>query len=143
MSASSSSVLVVPDDALQLMSAHAFHCFPEEMCGLIVGVPSQDGSQRVHEFIPVTNVAASAKLYTIDPKQHLQIELAAEKDGMEVIGVVHSHTHSEPYPSPTDVAQAPDPGWHYVIVSLKRGTPEVRSYRIVGETITEEAVEIA
>lgn len=143
MSASSSSVLVVPDDALQLMSAHAFRCFPEEMCGLIIGAPTSSGTQRVHEFIPVTNVAASAKLYTIDPKQHLQIELAAEKEGMEVIGVVHSHTHSEPYPSPTDVAQAPDPGWHYVIVSLKRGTPEVRSYRIVGETITEEAVEIA
>ena len=77
MSASSSSVLVVPDDALQLMSAHAFHCFPEEMCGLIVGVPSQDGSQRVHEFIPVTNVAASAKLYTIDPKQHFVDYLAS------------------------------------------------------------------
>ena len=43
----------------------------------------------------------------------------------------HSHTHSEPYPSPTDVAQAPDPAWHYVIVSLKREAPETRSYRIV------------
>jgi hypothetical protein len=52
------------------------------------------------------------------------------------IGVVHSHTHSEPYPSPTDVAQAPDPGWHYVIVSLKRGAPESRSYRIVDGTIS-------
>ena len=43
-------------------------------------------------------------------------ERAADDAGLEVIGVVHSHTHSEPYPSPTDVAQAPDPGWHYVIV---------------------------
>ena len=55
----------------------------------------------------------------------------AEDDGLEVIGVFHSHTHSEPYPSPTDVAQAPDPAWHYVIVSLKREAPESRSYRIV------------
>ena len=31
----------------------------------------------------------------------------------------HSHTHSEAYPSPTDVAQAPDPTWHYVLVSLR------------------------
>ena len=38
--------------------------------------------------------------------------------------MVHSHTHSEPYPSPTDVAQAPDPAWHYVIVSFKREAPE-------------------
>ena len=38
--------------------------------------------------------------------------------------MVHSHTHSEPYPSPTDVAQAPDPAWHYVIVGFKREAPE-------------------
>jgi proteasome lid subunit RPN8/RPN11 len=25
--------------------------------------------------------------------------------------VVHSHTHTEPYPSATDVRDAPDPGW--------------------------------
>ena len=56
--------------------------------------------------------------------------MAAEDDGYEVIGVMHSHTHSEAYPSPTDVAQAPDPGWHYVIVTLKREVPEVRSFLI-------------
>jgi len=53
------------------------------------------------------------------------------------MGVVHSHTHTEAYPSPTDVAQAPDPTWHYMIVTLKRGVPEPRNYRIVGETISE------
>ena len=57
--------------------------------------------------------------------------------------MVHSHTHSEPYPSPTDVAQAPDPGWHYVIVSLKRGAPESRSYRIVDGSISEEPISVA
>ena len=46
------------------------------------------------------------------------------------------HTHSEPYPSATDVAAAVDPHWHYVIVSLKRQAPEMRSYRIAdGEII--------
>ena len=55
----------------------------------------------------------------------------------------HSHTHSEPYPSPTDVDQAPDPGWHYVIVSLKREAPETRSYRIVDGVISEERVAVS
>jgi proteasome lid subunit RPN8/RPN11 len=59
-----------------------------------------------------------------------------------VIGVFHSHTHSEPYPSPTDVAQAPDPEWHYVIVSLKRDAPEARSYRIVGGEISDLPIAI-
>ena len=56
--------------------------------------------------------------------------------------MVHSHTHSEPYPSPTDVASAPDPAWHYVIISLKREAPEARSYQIVDGQITEEPIAI-
>ena len=86
------------------------------------------------------NTAASAKVYALDPMEHLRIERSVEDADGEIIGVVHSHTHSEPYPSPTDVAQAPDPGWHYVIVSLKREAPEVRSYRIVDGMITEEPI---
>lgn len=127
----------VPVDALRAMAARGYECFPEEMCGLLVG---DRASARVARFVPVTNIAASARVYTIDPKEHLRAELAAEAEGLEIIGVVHSHTHSEPYPSPTDVAQAPDPGWHYIIVSLKRGAPETRSYLIKGESITEETI---
>jgi proteasome lid subunit RPN8/RPN11 len=81
-------------------------------------------------------------VYTIPPKELLRAERAADDDGLEIIGVFHSHTHSEPYPSPTDVEQAPDPGWHYVIVSLKREAPEIRSYRIDGGVISEEQVTI-
>jgi proteasome lid subunit RPN8/RPN11 len=81
-------------------------------------------------------------VYTIDPSDHYRAELDADDRDWEIIGVVHSHTHSEPYPSPTDVAQAPDPAWHYVIVSLKREAPELRSYRIVDGEISEEPVEL-
>mgnify|MGYP000858361298 CR=1 FL=1 len=118
----------------------AFREYPLEMCGLIAGVP---GSDRAEHFYPCTNVAASGQLYTIDPKDHLRAELDAEDRDWEILGVVHSHTHSEPYPSPTDVNQAPDPGWHYLIVSLKREAPELRSYRIVDGAITEEPLAIA
>jgi proteasome lid subunit RPN8/RPN11 len=85
-------------------------------------------------------VAHSAKVYTIDPKEHLRAELAAEAEGLEVLGSVHSHTHTHAYPSPTDVAQAPDPSWHYVIVTLMNQVPEPRAFRIVDGEITEEAI---
>ncbi|MFI5342563.1 MAG: M67 family metallopeptidase, partial [Candidatus Methylomirabilales bacterium] len=64
----------------------------------------------------------------------------AESRGLEVIGVYHSHTHTPAYPSPTDVAQAPDPSWHYLIVSLAEDAPVIRSYRIVDGNISEEPV---
>ncbi|MEY4400387.1 MAG: hypothetical protein RL072_252, partial [Actinomycetota bacterium] len=43
--------------------------------------------------------------------------------------------------SATDVAQAPDPNWHYTIVSLKYDPPRLRNFRIVGGDISETAVE--
>ena len=70
----------------------------------------------------------------------LRADRDADGRGLEIVGVMHSHTHTEAYPSPTDVAQAPDPSWHYVIVSLKRAEAVLRSYRIVEGAISEEEV---
>jgi len=117
----------------------AFREYPLEMCGLVAGGAGDD---KAEEFYPCRNTAASAKVYTIDPRDHLAAERAADDHDFEINGVVHSHTHSEPYPSPTDVAQAPDPDWCYLIVSLKRDAPELRGYRIVEGTITEVALAV-
>jgi len=125
------------------MVAHALRGFPLEACGLLAGSTSSDGTSAVvHRFYPCENAAASAKLYTVAPRDHLRADRDAESNGWQIIGVVHSHTHTDAYPSPTDVAQAPDPGWHYVIVSLRDDEPSVRSYRIVDGGITEEPVEV-
>lgn len=137
MSESRPQQLVVPQRAIDAMGQHAIACYPEEMCGLLVGVP---GTNEVQKFVPCTNIAHSALVYTIDPKEHLRAELAAEAEGLEILGCAHSHTHTVAYPSPTDVAQAPDPNWHYIIVSLKTGSPQPRSFLIHGNDITEEAI---
>lgn len=115
--------------------------YPLEACGLIAGSEDEDGASAP-TFHACRNTAASAKLYTVDPADHLRAERAADDAELDIIGVVHSHTHTEPYPSATDVAEAPDPGWHYVIVSLKRDAPEMRSYRIVDGVISEERLVI-
>ena len=121
------------------MLGHAYDGLPDEACGLFAGPP---GADKCTVFYPCRNVAASSKLYTIDPKDHLRADRDAEGRGLEIIGVMHSHTHTDAYPSATDVAQAPDPGWHYVIVSLRAEEPTLRSYRIVDETIGEEVVSV-
>jgi [CysO sulfur-carrier protein]-S-L-cysteine hydrolase len=132
-------VLAVPRPVLDEVAALAYDAYPYEGCGLLAG--PADGSE-VMSLTPCRNAAESARVYTVDPLDHLRAERAAEASGWEIIGVVHSHTHSEPYPSPTDVAQAPDPGWHYVIVGLKRESPEIRSFRIVDGVVTEEPLVI-
>ena len=68
-----------------------------------------------------------------------------EGKGLEVLGVVHSHTHTEAYPSPTDIDQAGNPflgGWRWLLVSLRQPEPVVRSYVIEGEVVTEEQISV-
>lgn len=115
----------------------AYDELPNEACGLLAG-----GLARRHvvAFYPCHNAAESSRVYTVEPRDYLRAERDAESRGLEIIGVMHSHTHTEAYPSPTDVAQAPDPSWSYVIVSLKREAPVLRSFRIVDGDITEEQV---
>ena len=130
-------MLSLPRSAHAELIGHAYDGMPLEACGLLSGDAATGVADR---FYPCGNAAASSKLYTIEPKDHLRADRDAEDRGVEIIGVVHSHTHTDAYPSPTDVAQAPDPSWHYVIVSLRDEAPVVRSYRIVDGTITEEPI---
>jgi [CysO sulfur-carrier protein]-S-L-cysteine hydrolase len=119
------------------MIEHCLRAFPEEGCGLLVG---ELETGLVIQAIGTRNAAASARVYEIDSRDYLRIDREAETAGQAIIGVFHSHTHTDPYPSPTDVVQAPDPNWHYVLVSLRLEVPSVRSYRVVDGVISEEPI---
>ncbi len=116
------------------MIATCVRALPNEGCGLLLG--TADG--RVVDVVPAENVAASARIYEIDPKSLLRASRDADDRGLEIIGVFHSHTHSDAYPSPTDIAQAPDPQWHYVLISFRLVPTVVRSYRVVDGVVSEE-----
>ena len=118
------------------MVAHCLDGLPLEACGLLAGREAN----RCARSTPTTNAARSARLYTVEPRDLLQADRAAEAPAWCLIGVWHSHTHSPAYPSPTDVDQAPDPDWHYVLVSLSDLEPVLRSYRVVAGHVDEEAV---
>jgi proteasome lid subunit RPN8/RPN11 len=132
------SVLIVPRDLWDRIVAHCLDGLPLEACGLLAG---RDG--EVCEVYPAANAARSARVYPVEPRDLLHADRAADAAGLSLIGVWHSHTHSPAYPSPTDVAQAPDPDWHYVIVSLSDLEPVLRSYRVVAGAAEEEAVVVS
>lgn len=130
-------MLRLSETAYRQMVGHAWDALPDEACGLMAG-PA--GSSAAPVFYPCGNAAASSKLYTIEPRDHLRADRDAEARDYQICGVMHSHTHTDAYPSPTDVAEAPDPSWHYVIVSMRDDAPVLRSFRIVDGNIAEEAV---
>lgn len=131
-------VLRIEPSHLEEMVSHAVEGYPLEACGLIAG--DADGTMR--RFYRCENDARSARVYSVDPRDLLRVDRDAEANGWQLIGVMHSHTHTDPYPSPTDVEQAPDPDWHYVIVSLREDHPMLRSFRIVEGRIDEETVQV-
>ncbi|HSN03255.1 MAG TPA: M67 family metallopeptidase [Acidimicrobiales bacterium] len=126
-------------DQRDAMVATCIRALPDEGCGLLLG--TSEG--LVLEVVPSENAAHSARVYEIDSRVLLRAFRRADDDGVQVIGVFHSHTHSDPFPSPTDVAQAPDPAWHYVLVGLRDVAAVLKSYRIVEGAITAEEVTIS
>ncbi|HET8931131.1 MAG TPA: M67 family metallopeptidase [Acidimicrobiales bacterium] len=129
-------------DAYHAMVAHAITGYPLEACGLLGGVP---GSGRIDAFAPAHNTDESAKTYAIGPAGFADAEAVFAPRGFDIIGVMHSHTHTDAYPSPTDIDRADNPfleGWKYVIVSLRDEVPVLRSYLLDRREVIEEIVEI-
>jgi len=132
-------MLTLSNDLRDTMVATCIRALPDEGCGLLLG--HTDGSDAdVTEIVASENMAHSAKVYEIDSRVLLRAFRRADDEEIEVLGVFHSHTHSPAYPSPTDVGQAPDPAWHYVLVSLRDLPTVVKSYRIINGEVTEEDV---
>jgi [CysO sulfur-carrier protein]-S-L-cysteine hydrolase len=129
-------VLTLSSPQRDAIVATCIRALPNEGCGLLLGSP--DGT--VTEVLASVNVADSAKVYEIDSRVLLAASRRSDEDGSVIVGVFHSHTHSEAYPSPTDVAQAPDPSWHYVLVSLRDVPSVLRSFRIQDAVVAEEEV---
>lgn len=130
-------MLRIPRDLYLQMVGHCITGLPEEACGVLAGDPESGTVERCY---PTKNSAASARVYTVDSADLLRADRDAERAGIQLIGVFHSHTHTDAYPSATDIDQAPDPAWHYVVVSLRDTHPMVRSYRIAAGRVDEESV---
>jgi proteasome lid subunit RPN8/RPN11 len=118
--------------------AHARGEAPNECCGVIA---SRDGrAVAVHR---TRNIHASPLRFEMDPVDQLRVLDAVEAEGLELGAIYHSHTRTEPTPSPTDINLArwwPEPLW--VIVGLAGPEPDVRAFRILDGSVTEAELEV-
>lgn len=122
--------------------SHCYDGLPDEACGLLGGPVDANGEPRgvISDVYPCVNADASAVSYTVDSRDLIKAMRHSEDRGGALVGVWHSHTHTDAYPSETDVRQAAEPGWLYVLVSLRDGAPTLRSYRIRDHQVAETAV---
>jgi proteasome lid subunit RPN8/RPN11 len=133
-------VLTLSRDVWLQMLGHAYDGLPDEACGLLGG-----RRDRAHVFVPCANADRSSRTFSLGPDCWEAADRRIGDAGLDLVAVVHSHTHTEAYPSPTDVDEAANPLLgtdRWVVVSLRPPAPSVRSYRIQGATITEEPIDV-
>jgi proteasome lid subunit RPN8/RPN11 len=71
--------------------------------------------------------------------------LAAMRQGLEVVGVFHSHPDCPPVASPRDLAWAAWPGYSYLITEVSHGRPATsRSWQLLPDRsgFYEEEIEL-
>ncbi len=114
------------------------HCVgetPNEACGLLIG-----SGDTIHFVRSARSQRPSPYEFTMEPKDILTIDQEAETKGLEIVGLYHSHTMTDAYPSQTDIAACPDDRWFHFLVSLKAKPYKVRAYRIVGSSVEVVAI---
>ncbi|MDP2949158.1 MAG: M67 family metallopeptidase [Chloroflexota bacterium] len=123
---------------LEEMIAHARQETPNECCGVLAG---RDG--RVLKLYRATNAEQSPYRYEVDSRDLFRIHRECEDSDWQFLGIYHSHTASEAYPSPTDVRLALWPESLYFLVSLRDPqNPVVRAFRILDGRVSEEELQV-
>ena len=108
----------IPKKIIGEIISHALNNDPNESCGILQGK-----GNTTTQFHPLRNIhEAPQNRYTIDPVELMNTE------------IMHSHTHTQAYPSETDVKNALTSGYIeqiYIIVSLvEKARPIVKAFKI-------------
>lgn len=124
--------LRIPEDQLWPIRRHAEAAYPNECCGVLIGVES--GSDvRVRRAVPTVNGSSNrVDRYEIPPEELLKAIDSARARRESIVGYYHSHPDRPARPSCVDRRDA-WPGVSYVIVSVEDGVAtQVRSWRLTG-----------
>ena len=109
-----------------------------ECCGVLAGT-----NGRFKKLYRMTNVENSPYRFSWDSRELINVWNDMEDNNWDHRAVFHSHTHSEAYPSSTDIRLAAWPEAFYVIVSLlDKKNPSVRAYKIAGDEVNEIDVKV-
>lgn len=129
----------VPAQVADAMFKHAGWAYPNETCGLI-GV---DDAGRPVLAMCLLNADAAPDRFTISPEEHFGANRFAERRGLTVGGVFHSHPSSDAYPSQSDINGGADSEWlHFIVGPVSGPKPVLRCFRIRDRFVTEVRVTV-
>ncbi len=103
------------------IATHGQRTYPEECVGALIGSLDRDAATFVvDQLLPLDNDSAGSgrREFSIDPRDYLRAERAADAAGKRLIGFYHSHPDAAVYFSETDLRFA-QPNFVYIIVSIQ------------------------
>jgi proteasome lid subunit RPN8/RPN11 len=102
---------------LAQIHSHLEAGYPNEACGVLLGQ-----ADTVTEVVPAGNerTDSARNRYLINPLAYMKIEHDADKRGLQVLGIYHSHPDVPAIPSQFDLDHA-WPNLSYLIVSVCQG----------------------
>ncbi len=118
------------------MLAHVDQQVPLEACGLLAGK-----NDRVEKVIPVRNQAQSAARFVMDPYEQLQAFDWIESNGLDLLGIFHSHPAGPATASATDVAEAAYEVVHLIWSRAQNGW-QARGFWIENSRVSEVSLKI-
>ena len=110
----------IEEDAWETMVAHARRAYPDECCGVMLG--RADGDKLVRVAIPLDNAYEGSRRsrYELRPKDLLWADGEARRQGLDLVGIYHSHPDCDAYFSATDLKNS-CPGYSFVVLSVREG----------------------
>lgn len=128
-------MLTICETILEEMISLAIQNYPNEACGILTGAKGQNSVSR---FIPCRNIydemharfpesypRTAKTAFLIDPLEQQRLLSEADREGLEVKAIFHSHTDHDAYFSEEDrLVAAPwgepmYPGVSYIVVSIE------------------------
>ena len=103
---------------IRLTRASVEHA-PQEACGILLG-KHVGGERSVRRLTVAQNLATAADRFFLDPVHLLRQEQAVRAQGLEILGVWHSHSAQEACPSHLDMEGTPA-GWVQLIARVDDG----------------------
>ncbi len=116
-----SPAILIPSADADQIRRHAESEFPEEGCGVLIGV-------REASLVRISDVVCAANIAEGDRRRRYQVAWEAlftayrraQTAGRTVVGVFHSHPDGTDSPSDVDIREALD-GLIYIIVPMREG----------------------
>ena len=97
-------MISIQQQAKEIMIEDAIGSYPDECCGFFYGTEDRKGNRVITHVLVVNNSKEGdkKKRFEISPKDYLKAERFADEQGLQLLGVYHSHPNHPAIPSEHD-----------------------------------------